>query len=253
MVEETEDARGGRHRRSAPATTRRPIVKLVNRILGRRRPAAGLRHPHRGAARHAARPLPRRRPAARRHDRAAADRDRRHQPHQDHLRPRHRRAARAAGRPHPDRGRRASAIDCRDQHAAVAARREGRHPPADPGRRRPAAGVARASSRSSSRTFEAALACRRAWSSSPGRPGSGKTNTLYSAIAAIQTPEKNIVTLEDPVEVQLPGITQVQRQREGRHDVLGRACARSCGRTRTSCSSARSATARPPSWRSRRR
>ena len=42
-----------------------------------------------------------------------------------------------------------------------------------------------------------------------GPTGSGKTNTLYSAIAAIKTPEKNIVTLEDPVEVQLPGITQV--------------------------------------------
>jgi type IV pilus assembly protein PilB len=42
-----------------------------------------------------------------------------------------------------------------------------------------------------------------------GPTGSGKTNTLYSAIAEIRTPDKNIVTLEDPVEVQLPGITQV--------------------------------------------
>nr|WP_269809691.1 ATPase, T2SS/T4P/T4SS family [Kineosporia rhizophila] len=42
-----------------------------------------------------------------------------------------------------------------------------------------------------------------------GPTGSGKTNTLYSAIAQISDPEKNIVTLEDPVEVQLPGITQV--------------------------------------------
>jgi len=32
---------------------------------------------------------------------------------------------------------------------------------------------------------------------------------LYSAIAQIRSPEKNIVTLEDPIEVQLPGITQV--------------------------------------------
>lgn len=43
-----------------------------------------------------------------------------------------------------------------------------------------------------------------------GPTGSGKTNTLYSALAEILTPEKNIITLEDPVEVQLPGITQVQ-------------------------------------------
>jgi type IV pilus assembly protein PilB len=42
-----------------------------------------------------------------------------------------------------------------------------------------------------------------------GPTGSGKTNTLYSAISSISSSEKNIVTLEDPVEVQLPGITQV--------------------------------------------
>jgi type IV pilus assembly protein PilB len=43
-----------------------------------------------------------------------------------------------------------------------------------------------------------------------GPTGSGKTNTLYAGINEILDPEKNIVTLEDPVEVQLPGITQVQ-------------------------------------------
>lgn len=43
-----------------------------------------------------------------------------------------------------------------------------------------------------------------------GPTGSGKTKTLYSAIDAVMTPERNVVTLEDPVEIQLPGITQVQ-------------------------------------------
>jgi type IV pilus assembly protein PilB len=43
-----------------------------------------------------------------------------------------------------------------------------------------------------------------------GPTGSGKTSTLYSALKEIHTPERNIVTLEDPVEVQLPGLTQVQ-------------------------------------------
>ena len=43
-----------------------------------------------------------------------------------------------------------------------------------------------------------------------GPTGSGKTSTLYSAINEAMSPEKNVVTLEDPVEVQLPGITQVQ-------------------------------------------
>ena len=45
-----------------------------------------------------------------------------------------------------------------------------------------------------------------------GPTGSGKTNTLYSAIQQVSTPDRNIVTLEDPVEVQVAGITQVQVQ-----------------------------------------
>jgi type IV pilus assembly protein PilB len=43
-----------------------------------------------------------------------------------------------------------------------------------------------------------------------GPTGSGKTNTLYAAIQQVSTPDRNIVTLEDPVEVQVAGITQVQ-------------------------------------------
>jgi type IV pilus assembly protein PilB len=43
-----------------------------------------------------------------------------------------------------------------------------------------------------------------------GPTGSGKTNTLYSSIAKINTPETNIMTAEDPVEFNLVGINQVQ-------------------------------------------
>ncbi len=43
-----------------------------------------------------------------------------------------------------------------------------------------------------------------------GPTGSGKTNTLYSSIAKLNTPETNIMTAEDPVEFNLPGINQVQ-------------------------------------------
>ncbi len=43
-----------------------------------------------------------------------------------------------------------------------------------------------------------------------GPTGSGKTHTLYSVLSHMATPDKNVVTLEDPVEIQLPGITQVQ-------------------------------------------
>ncbi len=43
-----------------------------------------------------------------------------------------------------------------------------------------------------------------------GPTGSGKSTTLYAALAALNTIEKNIITIEDPVEYQLEGITQVQ-------------------------------------------
>jgi type IV pilus assembly protein PilB len=43
-----------------------------------------------------------------------------------------------------------------------------------------------------------------------GPTGSGKTNTLYSSISRINTPDTNIMTAEDPVEFNLVGINQVQ-------------------------------------------
>jgi MSHA biogenesis protein MshE len=43
-----------------------------------------------------------------------------------------------------------------------------------------------------------------------GPTGSGKTTTLYGALAELNKPEVKIVTAEDPVEYQLPGIVQVQ-------------------------------------------
>jgi type IV pilus assembly protein PilB len=43
-----------------------------------------------------------------------------------------------------------------------------------------------------------------------GPTGSGKSTTLYAALAQINRPEVNIITVEDPVEYQLPGINQVQ-------------------------------------------
>ncbi|HWP99697.1 MAG TPA: type IV-A pilus assembly ATPase PilB [Vicinamibacterales bacterium] len=60
------------------------------------------------------------------------------------------------------------------------------------------------------RKFEAAIL--RPWGMVlvTGPTGSGKTNTLYSSIARINTPETNIMTAEDPVEFNLVGINQVQ-------------------------------------------
>ncbi|MGI9036292.1 MAG: type IV-A pilus assembly ATPase PilB [Pyrinomonadaceae bacterium] len=47
-----------------------------------------------------------------------------------------------------------------------------------------------------------------------GPTGSGKTNTLYSALQALNTSETNIMTAEDPVEFNLPGINQVQMKEQ---------------------------------------
>ncbi len=43
-----------------------------------------------------------------------------------------------------------------------------------------------------------------------GPTGSGKTNTLYSSISRLNQPDTNIMTAEDPVEFQIPGVNQVQ-------------------------------------------
>ena len=58
--------------------------------------------------------------------------------------------------------------------------------------------------------FEASI--RRPWGMVlvTGPTGSGKTSTLYSSIARINTPDTNILTAEDPVEFNLGGVNQVQ-------------------------------------------
>jgi type IV pilus assembly protein PilB len=43
-----------------------------------------------------------------------------------------------------------------------------------------------------------------------GPTGSGKTTTLYGALASLDRERRNLITLEDPVEYRLPGLTQVQ-------------------------------------------
>jgi MSHA biogenesis protein MshE len=43
-----------------------------------------------------------------------------------------------------------------------------------------------------------------------GPTGSGKTTTLYAALNALNSTERKIITVEDPVEYRLPGLNQVQ-------------------------------------------
>jgi len=47
-----------------------------------------------------------------------------------------------------------------------------------------------------------------------GPTGSGKTNTLYSSVSRLNSPETNIMTAEDPVEFQLAGVNQVQMKEQ---------------------------------------
>src|SRR4030095_12968237 len=43
-----------------------------------------------------------------------------------------------------------------------------------------------------------------------GPTGSGKTTTLYGSLAEVNSPEKNVMTIEDPVEYRIPSINQIQ-------------------------------------------
>ena len=47
-----------------------------------------------------------------------------------------------------------------------------------------------------------------------GPTGSGKTTTLYAALGQLNTPDRTLVTVEDPVEYELDGVKQVQVQPE---------------------------------------
>ncbi|MBI2095834.1 MAG: Flp pilus assembly complex ATPase component TadA [Candidatus Omnitrophica bacterium] len=47
-----------------------------------------------------------------------------------------------------------------------------------------------------------------------GPTGSGKSTTLYSILSQLNTPEKNIITIEDPIEYQIEGITQIHARPE---------------------------------------
>lgn len=60
------------------------------------------------------------------------------------------------------------------------------------------------------RLFCAALAQPQGLILVTGPTGSGKTFTLYSGLSALNTPEKNLCSVEDPIEIPLPGINQTQ-------------------------------------------
>ena len=67
-----------------------------------------------------------------------------------------------------------------------------------------------------------------------GPTGSGKSTTLYAALGEIDDGVKKIITVEDPVEYQMPDITQIQVQAEIGYHLRPRPAGPSCARTRTS-------------------
>ena len=91
----------------------------------------------------------------------------------------------------------------------------------------------------------ACSARRTAWSSAPARPAAARPRRSTASLGEINTPERNIMTIEDPVEYTLPVDQPDPDQRAGRHHLRRRPASRSCARTPTSSWSARSATSRP--------
>ena len=132
-----------------------------------------------------------------------------HGAREDHGRPQHRREAAAAGRPHPAQDRRQGHRHAR-RDRADRRRRAGHDPPARPqlGPARPRPTSAWPPTRSSSSAASSRGRTASSWS--PGPTGSGKTTTLYACLSEINSPDLNILTVEDPVEYQLEGISQTQ-------------------------------------------
>ena len=239
-VEEDEDERRRRHR---------------DPRVGRRRAGHQARQlDHRPGGRGAARPTSTSSPTAatcacasastaccarRTHD-PAPDGRRRGLAREDHGRPRHRRAARPAGRPRVADRRRARDRHPR-RHDAARLRRGHRHAHprqgagADRARHARHVGGLRGASRRASASPTAPC-------SSPARPARASRRRSTRALNAINAPEKNIITIEDPVEYQLAGRQPDPGQPEGGARPSPAACARCCAPTPTSSWSARSAT-----------
>jgi general secretion pathway protein E len=83
-----------------------------------------------------------------------------------------------------------------------------------------------------------------------GPTGSGKTTTLYSSLKQIATPEVNVCTVEDPIEMIEPAFNQMQVQPSLGVD-FAHGVRTLMRRTPTSSWSAKFATAIPPRWRCR--
>ncbi len=209
LAEAAGDRRGGAReagRRSAHHPARQRPVAVGH-------PARRERHPHRAVREGDADPAAHRRRAAARHDAAAQISRSHHLAREDHGAARHRREAPAAGRPHQGRGSTTGTSPAKSTSASRVCRRSS-------ARRSSSVCSIPTSLRldmtrlglDTGALAKLDAAIRRPWGMVlvTGPTGSGKTNTLYSALTQLNQPGVNIMTAEDPVEFNLVGVNQVQ-------------------------------------------
>ena len=124
---------------------------------------------------------------------------------------RHRRAAQAAGRPHlAQRGAAGRLLDIRVATLPTVEGESVVDAPARQVARGADARGARPLGRDARRSSRAIIAKPTGALLVTGPTGSGKSTTLYAALAETNRPEINVITVEDPVEYRLAGINQVQ-------------------------------------------
>jgi type II secretory ATPase GspE/PulE/Tfp pilus assembly ATPase PilB-like protein len=66
-----------------------------------------------------------------------------------------------------------------------------------------------------------------------GPTGSGKTTSLYALVRSLDLRQRNVVTIEDPVEIQIGGVTQLPVDEEHGKTLRGAAPVRPAARDRT--------------------
>ena len=151
-----------------------------------------------------------------------------HLAREDHGGAEHRREAAAAGRPHPPQDRRQGHRHARRHRADGEGRRAHHHPSARSREQCCTIWPTSASATTTWRQMDDLIHRPHGILLVTGPTGSGKTTTLYACLAKINSPDLNILTIEDPVEYQLDGISQVAVNDEDRADLRHRAAHRSC-------------------------
>ena len=200
---------GRRYRQSARPGERRSGRPGRQRSVRDGGGAPRQRHSHRARPRRAGRADAHRRPSACRPDPERHSPASRHLPDQDHGGSQHCRAPAAAGWRRAVAGRaRGNRHACR--HHADAARRIRRHPPAAEGSGSYCPSRSSASWLAMKGKLRRLLTLPHGMIIVTGPTGSGKTTTLATILSLLNEPTRKVLTIEDPVEYEIPGISQYQ-------------------------------------------